>query len=711
MKKTIPVLSATTLALAGLVNNSNAQPELDSAPATYRMPTVTIYGSSPTNDVQEVLQSANTVTVLTGEQVRPGSITTTRELGSYLPNVTVFDANNDRTPKFSVRGLRENNFAAGESAVGFYVDDVPYTDLNSRGLALFNVEQIEFLRGPQDTLFGASRPGGVINIVTRQPGDVWEGRAGFAYGNYNTQTYDVAVRGPIVSEKLSLGVSGIYSTRDGFVKNTLTGSRLDDKETLGGRLQLRWTPTETLDFSFILHGQQFDDGFVPTYYPTVDPGPFSVSRDYDGYVDTQTWGAAFKGSFQNDVVKVTSVTSYRNWSQDLLQDFDFSPMAMRFGFNNPDVEQWTEELRVQSSDPDQQLQWLGGLYFSHAEVQNNSGSLEMFVPTFPLSLYGPSTFRTLSENENTSYGIFGQATYTIGEKLDLTAGLRFSYEDRSMNRTRQIENGTLGIMPASSYSVSDDFTDLSPRFGVAYRVTDAIETYASVRRGFQSGGFNAAHDNPAMSGYDSSHSWHYEAGARTKFLEDRFLVNLALFYSDYDDYQTYRIDPFNPADAYLVNADHVRSYGVEVDAIYRPIEGLDLSAAFGLTKAEFRDFTDPVSGVVFDGNDVNFVPEFTASVAAQYRLRCGFYARLEWQGLGRYWLDEANTADQNAFGLLNARIGYAHKNFEVYFFGRNLIDKEYTNNAIDLRWAFQPDLLVRQPGDPATFGFAIAGKF
>ncbi len=710
MKKTF-VFAAPALAAAFLCATT-VSGQTDTALAnssTYRMPTVTVYGSS-TNATQPVVQSANAVTVLAGEQIRPGSITTTRDLGTYIPNLTVFDANNDRTPKFSVRGLRENNFAAGEPAVGFYVDDIPYTDLNSRGLALFDVEQVEFLRGPQHTLFGASGPGGVVNVVTRQPGNVWEGRGGFTYGNYNSQTYDASIRGPIVADTLSLGVSGIYSERDGFVRNLVNGNRIDDKETLGGRAQLRWTPTETLDFSLILHGQQFEDGFVPTYYPTVDPDRFHVYRDYDGSVDTETYGVAFKGSFENDMLKVTSVTSYRTWKQDLLQDFDFSPFPARIGFNNPELEQWSQELRFQSSDLDQPLQWLGGLYFSHADSQNDSGSVELTpLPGSPLP--PPSTFRTLSENENETYAIFGQATYTVGEKLDLTAGLRLSYEDRSIDRVRQFESPFIPTSPLSAYSASDEFTDISPKVGVSYRVADPVEVYASVRRGFQSGGFNAANDNPAQSRYGSSHSWHYEVGAKSRMMEDRFVLNAAAFYADYDHYQTYRINPLNPADAYLVNAEDVNTYGVEVDAILRPVTGLDLSAAIGVVQAEFNEYQDPNTGANFDGNDINFVPEFTASVAAQYRFPFNVYARIELQGLGDYWLDEANSTRQKAFGLLNARIGYEHKNFEVYIFGRNLLDKEYDNNALDLRNAFQPDLLVRQPGDPMTFGIAVAGKF
>jgi iron complex outermembrane receptor protein len=155
----------------------------------------------------------------------------------------------------------------------------------------------------------------------------------------------------------------------------------------------------------------------------------------------------------------------------------------------------------------------------------------------------------------------------------------------------------------------------------------------------------------------------------------------------------------------------VKSYGVELDLTARPCKNLDLSAAFGLTEAEFDRFTDPSSGTKFDGNDVNFVPEFTANLAAQYQFPANIYARVEHQAVGRYFLDEANSAKQSAYGLFNARIGYRHDHFEIYVFGKNLFDKEYVNNALDLRSTFQPDLLVRQPGDPRTFGVALSANF
>jgi iron complex outermembrane receptor protein len=518
---------------------------------------------------------------------------------------------------------------------------------------------------------------------------------------------------------LSLGVSGQYSRRDGFVHNQTNGNHPDEKESLAGRAQLRWTPTETLDFSLILHGQKFNDGFVPTFYRANDKNLFSVRRDYDGFVDTDTWGTAFKGSFENDAVKVTSISSYRNWKQDLKQDFDFSAAPVRLGFASPNLDQWSQELRVQSSDETKNLKWLGGLIYSNGDLDNDTGSIELAAN--PMLPPPPNTFRTVSDLVSKTYAVFGQATYTAWEKLDFTAGVRLTYDDRSADRARTLENPFIPTTPLGAWDGSDHFTDFSPKFGISYRCQPEFETYVSVSRGYQSGGFNVSNDSENGAKFDPSHSWNYEAGVKTKWLDERLLVNGAIFYIDSQDYQIYRINSIDPSQAFLVNADRVKSYGTEFDLTARPVTNLDLSAAFGVTETEFDDFTErttimtpggPLTSTQnFDGNDVNFVPQFTASFAAQYRFSCGAYFRAEYQAIGDYYLDEANSVKQSAYGLFNARLGYQREHFEIYLFGKNLFDKHYVNNALDLRNSLQPDLFIRQPGDPRTFGIALSANF
>ena len=178
----------------------------------------------------------------------------------------------------------------------------------------------------------------------------------------------------------------------------------------------------------------------------------------------------------------------------------------------------------------------------------------------------------------------------------------------------------------------------------------------------------------------------------------------------------------------MVNAAEASSYGLEMELEVHPSEAVQFSAALGLVDAEFRDYRDPVlrgmfgpnaGQFEFDGNDINFVPEFTANLAAQFSLPWNLIMRWEVQGIGDYWLDEANTAEQDAYALVNGRIGYTTDNWEVFVYARNLFDKEYTNNALDLRYTDYSNpaapraagMMIHQPGWPATYGVGLSARF
>lgn len=567
---------------------------------TARLIPVTVYGGD-----YGVLPGAASINVLDTEPVQGGALASTRDLSALVPNFSVFDGNNDRMPRFSVRGLRENNFVTGDPVVGLYLDDVPFSDLYSRSLALHDVESVEFVRGPQGTLYGASGPGGVINIVTRQPTDVWCGTGNFAYGDYEHMALDAAVRGPIVSNRLAFSVAGLYSSRDGFVENTFYGNHPDDQKTLAGRAQLRWTPTDNWDFSLMAMGQKFNDGFVPTFNPATDRDLFHVARNYDGYVNIRTWDIALKAAYKTDSVKFISVTAYRKWRQDLAQDFDFSasPYFSTIGLFNPDLDQWTEELRVRSLDDSAALKWNTGFYFADSDVNTASGRTisDFPPPNFPSGAVDSSI--TQSEQEAQTYAIFGETTYTVAERLDLTAGVRLTYDEREMWRTRGGVNwGTealpIGPFQIEPFTVRDHFSAAQPKFGVAYHFQPECEMYATVASGYQSGGFNASNDDPNQTRYNPARSWNYEVGVRTLWFNQRLEFNTAFFYTDTHDYQAYRLNMTNPTQAYLLNAARATSWGAEAEVIAHPLHNLTLSLNGGCTHAEFDSFYDPVQSSV-----------------------------------------------------------------------------------------------------------------
>ncbi|SVB26456.1 uncharacterized protein METZ01_LOCUS179310, partial [marine metagenome] len=244
------VLGSVTAGLCAFGQAALAQSDGEAG----ELPPVMIISEAPQTE-------SRSVTLLSGDTITLGGIQEVRDIQTALPNFTVFDANNTRMPKFSVRGLRENSFGAGQSAIGMYVDGIPYTDMMSRGLSLYDIDHIEFLRGPQGTVFGVgAAPGGVINVRTRQPGAEWRTAAGLGYGEHNTEEYRLNTSGPL-NEQIGLSLSGLYNDRDGFVTNLPTGQEIDGRETVAGRLQLVLTPSDAWTIRLTASSESHDDGF------------------------------------------------------------------------------------------------------------------------------------------------------------------------------------------------------------------------------------------------------------------------------------------------------------------------------------------------------------------------------------------------------------------------------------------------------------------
>ena len=695
-----------------------AQSEEDAS----ELPPVMIISEAPQTE-------SRSVTLLSGDTITLGGIQEVRDIQTALPNFTVFDANNTRMPKFSVRGLRENSFGIGQSAVGMYVDGVPYADVMTRGLSLYDIDHIEFLRGPQGTQFGASAaPGGIISVRTRQPGAEWGGSAGLGYGEHSTQEYRLNASGPL-NDQIGLSLSGLYNDRDGFVTNLPTGQEIDGRETIAGRLQFVLTPSDAWTIRLTASSENHDDGFTPTYSPLTDAGPHKVNRDVPGYVDSEVNTYALSADFSGEHLSFSSVTAFRNWEQDLQQDFDFTAMPQPIaeigfipviGVSQPDVEQVSQEIRLGSGDATESYQWTLGAYYADREMDNVSGSLYpagLFHPQYGF-LPGPVPDYTTSTLSDEDTALYWQSSYSLGSGLTLTGGLRYQNSDRSINRSNS----------SSTVNRSNDWGDVLPKLGASYSLSDKDTLYASIAKGFQSGGFNFYGGTPESAQYDSAESWNYELGWSSSWDDGRVHTRVAAFYSDFEEYQVYRLNPVNPTQAYMVNAEEAASYGLEVEAEAQLSETFMLSAAVGLVNAEFDSYTDNVlrgvlgpmaAGYEFGGNDINFVPEYTANLAAHISLPWNLSMLWEVQGIGNYWLDEANTAEQDAYALVNGRMSYKRDNWELFFYARNLADEGYSNNALDLRYtdfsnpaAPRPaGMILHIPGWPRTFGAGLRASF
>ena len=252
--------------------------------------------------------------------------------------------------------------------------------------------------------------------------------------------------------------------------------------------------------------------------------------------------------------------------------------------------------------------------------------------------------------------------------------------------------------------LEEDDSILLPRFALEYRFNPNLMAYASISKGYKPGGLNPTTDDTSVLRYGKETSWNYEVGLKSSWFDDRLTANLALFTTQLDDYQAI-LSSFDRLSSTIVNGD-ARINGLEFEVRANPIQGLDLIAGIGYLDAEFTNYVNPFTGERFDGNSLTYAPEYTYNLAAQYRSRGGFFGRLELQGSGKIFFDDANTLKQNPFALVNARIGYEGDNYGVYLFGDNLFDTEYLLTAFTALGVDRGGF-----GNPRTFGIQVRANF
>lgn len=659
-------------------------------------------------DIQNVPIS---VTALTQEDIEDADITSLSDIAANTPNFSAFaGAGQNRSfLNYSVRGLSNTNFFSSDT-VGFYVDDVPIdTSLSTAflDLNLIDLERIEVLRGPQNTLYGRSTQAGAVNIITRQPTNVFEFNGVADYGRFNDTNIRASVSGPVVEDQLFFRLAGSYASRDGFLENTFLGSDVDEQSGWTGRAQILWTPSEDWNISFNTSVDDYDDGAVP-FVLLDQPDPFKTERDFDGFNNLNANMQSLRIAYNNPDFRITSITARRFSQTEQIGDADATILdIIRAGFQ-VDSTVWSQELRLQSPDNDQPFEWLVGGYFESRSIDNiDNGSIfgqdalaNINVP--------PGTGVVNSEVDTTIFGIFGQVSYQPIEPLTLTAGLRYE-NTRSILANLEETFTPLGGAAITSFSAADvgrTSEAILPRFVAQYRFNPNLMVYGSISRGFKPAGVNPLARNATSLTFRQERSWNYELGVRSSWLDNRLAVNFTFFHNPVNDYQVVLFSPGSGLPREIGNGD-VSITGFELETRATPLEGLDFIAGFGLANARFTDFSNPFSGESFDGNRVPYAPAFTYNLAVQYRSPIGLLGRLELQGLGTTFFDERNAIKQDPFAVFNARLGYEFENYGIYLFANNIFDNRYLTNV----FPFGGGTNLATFGTPATYGVQFRANF
>lgn len=650
------------------------------------------------------------------------------DIARRTPSFTA-TAVNPGEPNLAIRGIGTegiNSNAGGDPSVVMFVDGVYIGRGGSAPLDLYDLERVEVLRGPQGTLFGKNVVGGAISLTSRRPSfdDDFVDVSG-TFGNYDR----VELLGRFNRAfSDTVAVSGAINSlqHDGYTLNETTGNKVDDEKSAGGRLTLRYMPSEVLDVLVSLDHVHQDQAGQPrdnvcdatfdggVHCVGVDPDKRRVNAFRDGYLRRDVTGLTVDVDYETAWGTLTSVTAYRTADYSHADAFFSNPInppaqIESYNENIEDDEQFSQEFRLAFDAMGSRLHGVAGVYYLFENIERD----ERLEQTFPVpSVTGIGSFP--QDVDSTSFALFGQVDYDLSDRLTVTAGARMTWEKKDAELAGVLVEGP-GLPPplAEEYAVDADenWDAFTPRFAVSYQLNDDAMVYASAARGFKSGGFQgtAGTADSASVPYDPEFAWSYEVGAKTEWLEDSLRVNGAVFHIDYDDLQVSQLVPL--CCVVIGNAATAQIDGLELEALYRPLPGMDVNVSYSYLDAEFDSFE---SGATADnsGNTLPRAPENKWNVGTQYAWSVGdlgsVLARVDWTQQSKIFFEASNTPleVQKRYDEVDARLSLrAHDDrWEVALWGKNLSDELVKTHIVAFA-PFQQQLNIYLP--PRTYGITL----
>ena len=658
------------------------------------------------------------------------------ELASTVPGLHVESSNGRLSPRFYMRGLGNADFtAAASQPVSIVFDEVPMEKASLKAFPIFDLDDIEVIRGPQGTLFGRNTTAGILKFDSRRPTPETEGYIKASGGNLGTINVEGAVGGTLVENTLMGRVSFITQHRSDWVNNAYTGENdaMGGFDIFAGRVQLLWTPSD--DFSALLLYQHQDQGgnSASLFRANIfDKGSNKLNDNYDRntvYFDggnnnpakIKSFGVTLKLDWDVGDHTITSITSYQDiYDRFARGDIDggygclftcgafapgphgpfgppstpFNPFASPFVVNvdtggDQEVEQITQEIRIASNLDGPFNYQVGAFYFEDDLLSVSKNA----------SVTTPDNFRvgSISQIENTTWAVFGQGSYSVSDQLTLTAGVRYTDDEKDAQHERPAVEGVLDPI-----SLGDD--ELSWDVSLAFAVSEDSQVYARVATGFRAPTIqDRLEDDPVATVADSETIMSYEIGYKALFEQVR--LNVAAFYYEVDDMQLVAVGGDANATT-LLNADEGVGYGVEFDVDIALTDNMILSGGFGYNKTELNDkqLTLPVGPMatsrdpldengraIIDGNPFQHAPKWTANLQLDYThpLANGneLYLFTDWKLKGKtsdflYESVEFTFGTQFEGGL---RLGYRDtvRNFEIGLFARNITNEHNPIGGID----------------------------
>ena len=660
------------------------------------------------------------ISAISSKQIENYRIWNTRDITAIVPNL--YSANpGDNRNVTSIRGISSSSY---DPAVATYVDGVNQFSLDTYIAQLFDVERIEVLRGSQGTLYGRNAMGGVINIITKQPTNKTTGFTELNLGDYGQQRYSVGVRTPIVPNKLFFGASFIYDKTNGFYKNDFTNSNFDSKSSFTGNYFVKFLATNALSFTLnIKHNNNRNNGAFPLAGSLDDAlsQPFRVNQNATTKLVDKVFNGSLTAAYNSSVVNFTSQTSYQSNYRyyDTPIDGDFSPLdiitiANNYGKDWNNVKVLTQEFKLTSVETSR-LKWTAGAYGYYQDSPNKQalhyGEFAGFIGVPNEFLFSNNISTTKAKNYGTAF--FGQTSYALTERWELTGGLRYDYENKQLSVLGEFQpdGSPKAFTTRSDTSATVSYSAISPKLTIAYQLTEKNKVFTTYSRGFRTGGLTQLSSDPSqppLFSFKPEYSNTLEISSKNTFYNNQLRANLTIFHTEVTDAQIPTL-VLPEAITITKNAGNLVSNGIELETSATPIEGLQFDFNTGFVDAYYKTLTLSSNGEAknFNGNKALFTPSFTMLFAGQYQVKVAdklkVLVRGEWSSVGDQYFDLANTLRQPGYNLVNIRSGIVYETFEIMFWMRNVTNKNYVAYAYDFGAAHL--------GNPKNYGVTIRKSF
>ena len=685
----------------------------------------------------ENLQSVPiSVSAIGGDALAKSRITSVDSLVNKVANLQLTSTVGDNTPIFALRGVSMSDFSLNQSSpVATYYDEVYKGNFAFLGIALYDIERVEVLRGPQGTLYGKNTTGGAVNLISRDAklGET-SGYFNAGYGNYNRVDLNGAVNVPL-GEKAALRVAGTYSKGDGWFKNVNPGfPDLASTDEWGLRGTLKLEPSDKLKITLrashsFQNPQNYGIYAQPEAVNRPGLGKFEIASNVRDKRRAVTTSVALTVNYDvSDTLALTSITSYDKGSLFFKEDTDgITARNLEVPYFDK-ASQFAQDLRL-TSNTGGPFDFILGAYFNREKVYNQT-TLEVFNDTdvnedgvinaadCAAGLPVACKVRNQFDQVKKSFALYTDLKYKLTDALTLRGGLRYTHDDGeqtgfSSDALGVDDSFVANLIPLSNLRFKQN--NVSGKIGLDYKLASGDLLYASVSRGYRAPSFNAqAFFTPTELGVAKAEQvTAFEAGAKTQFWDRRVTLNMAAFYYTYKNQQFINVNP-KDASQQLLNIPKSELYGAEAELTVRPSDAFTLHAGLGLLSTKIKEGI--VSGFNVAGNRLSNAPSLTFNASFDWTvLETGFGAfsvhpEMAYQSSQFFENINVPRLRQESYALFGGHVDWNSSDgrYSLSAWARNLGNKFYFTSRIDLT-GFGLD--YNHIGNPRMYGVTAGVKF